>query len=190
MAQAFNSMSDKVRAEQRSQQDFLANVSHDLKTPLTSIQGYSQAIIDGIGNPKQAAGIIREESERLNRMVVELTDLARLQAGRLSMKTGAIDLGQLTTAVAQRLAIVAQEKGVELEVNAPSMPEIAGDGDRLVQVVTNLISNAIKYTPSGGKVMVQHADTAQRRRTDRRGHRAGHPGGGTAAHLRALLSGR
>ncbi len=155
VAQAFNSMSDKVRVEQRSQQDFLANVSHDLKTPLTSIQGYSQAIIDGIGNPTQAAGIIREESERLNRMVVELTDLARLQAGRLSMKTSPIDIGQLTAAVAQRLSIMAQEKGVELDVSAPSMPEIAGDGDRLVQVVTNLISNAIKYTPSGGKVIVK-----------------------------------
>jgi signal transduction histidine kinase len=155
VAQAFNAMSDKVRAEQRSQQDFLANVSHDLKTPLTSIQGYSQAIIDGMGDPKQAARIIGEESERLNRMVVELTDLARLQAGRLSMHTAAIDIGQLTQGVAQRLAIVAREKGITLDVNAPSMPEIAGDGDRLVQVVTNLISNAIKYTPPGGKVMVR-----------------------------------
>ncbi len=155
VAQAFNSMSDKVRVEQRSQQDFLANVSHDLKTPLTSIQGYSQAIIDGMGNPTQAAQIIKEESGRLNRMVVELTDLARLQAGRLSMNTTAIDLGQLTSAVAQRLAIVAHEKGVELEANAPSMPEIAGDGDRLVQVVTNLISNAIQYTPRGGKIRVR-----------------------------------
>ena len=155
VAQAFNSMSDKVQAEQRSQQDFLANVSHDLKTPLTSIQGYSQAIMDGIGDPRQAAGIIHDESQRLNRMVLELTDLARLQAGRLSMKANAVDLGQLTNAVAQRLVIVAKEKGVELEVNAPSMPEIAGDGDRLVQVVDNLISNAIKYTPAGGKATVR-----------------------------------
>jgi len=155
VAQAFNSMSDKVQAEQRSQQDFLANVSHDLKTPLTSIQGYSQAIMDGIGDPRQAASIIHEESKRLNRMVLELTDLARLQAGRLSMKTSAVDLGQLTNAVAQRLMIVAKEKGVDLEMNSPSMPEIAGDGDRLVQVVDNLISNAIKYTPAGGKVMVR-----------------------------------
>jgi signal transduction histidine kinase len=155
VAQAFNSMSEKVRTEQQSQQDFLANVSHDLKTPLTSIQGYSQAIIDGIGSPQQAAQIIREESERLNRMVVELTDLTRLQAGRLSMQTAAIDLGQLTTAVTQRLAIMAREKGVELDVSAPSMPEIAGDGDRLVQVVTNLVSNAIKFTPAGGKVTVR-----------------------------------
>ncbi len=156
VAQSFNAMSDKVRSEQRAQQDFLANVSHDLKTPLTSIQGYSQAIIDGaIADPQQAAKIIREESERLNRMVVELTDLARLQAGRLSMKTDAVDLGQLTAAVAQRLTIMAQEKCVALEVSAPSMPPIAGDGDRLVQVVTNLISNAIKYTLSGGRVVVK-----------------------------------
>lgn len=155
VAQAFNRMSEKVRAEQRSQQDFLANVSHDLKTPLTSIQGYSQAIIDGIGNPTQAAEIIREESGRMNRMVVELTDLARLQAGQFPMHTSPIDVGQLTAAVGQRLAIVAREKGVELDVSAPSMPEVAGDGDRLVQVVTNLISNAIQYTPKGGKVKVR-----------------------------------
>ncbi len=155
VAQAFNAMSDNVQAEQRSQQDFLANVSHDLKTPLTSIQGYSQAIMDGMGDPKQAAHIIREEAERLNRMVVELTDLARLQAGRLSMKSEAIDIGQITSAVSERLAIVAQEKGVSLEISSPSMPEIAGDGDRLVQVVTNLLSNAIKYTPDGGKVTVK-----------------------------------
>ncbi|MBK8030156.1 MAG: HAMP domain-containing protein [Chloroflexi bacterium] len=154
VADAFNQMSEKIQAEQRSQQDFLANVSHDLKTPLTSIQGFSQAIMDGVGDPIPAARIIHEEAGRLNRMVIELTDLARLQAGRLSMQTTPIDMGDLTAAVGQRLAIMAREKQVALTVNAPSMPVIAGDGDRLVQVVTNLISNAIKYTPSGGKVNV------------------------------------
>ena len=86
-------MSANVQATQQAQQDFLANVSHDLKTPLTSIQGYSQAIIDGaIAEPVKAAQIIHDEAERLNRMVMELTDLARLQAGRLSMKWSGIDL--------------------------------------------------------------------------------------------------
>jgi two-component system, OmpR family, sensor kinase len=156
VAEAFNQMSAKVQAEQKSQQDFLANVSHDLKTPLTSIQGYSQAIIDGAArDPKGAAHIIYEEAARLNRMVIELTDLARLQAGRLSMHMTPIDMGKLATAIGQRLAIVAQEKGVRLRVEASPMPEIAGDGDRLVQVLTNLISNAINYTPAGGEVVVR-----------------------------------
>ena len=156
VAEAFNRMADEVQTEQRSQQDFLANVSHDLKTPLTSIQGYSQAIMDGAApNPVAAARIIYDESARLNRMVVELTDLARLQAGRLSMHMTAIDIGQLAEAVAQRLSIVASEKGVQLHTETSSMPEIAGDGDRLEQVLTNLISNAINYTPGGGTVTVR-----------------------------------
>ncbi|NDJ61781.1 MAG: HAMP domain-containing histidine kinase [Chloroflexi bacterium] len=155
VAEAFNQMSAKVEAAQTAQKDFLANVSHDLKTPLTSIQGFSQAIIDGAANdPVQAATIIYDEAARLNRMVVELTDLARLQAGRLSMKADAIDMGQLAAAIGQRLALVAREQGIKLTVDAGPMPPIAGDGDRLAQVLTNLISNAIKYTPSGGSVHV------------------------------------
>jgi len=156
VAEAFNYMSAQVQATQQAQQDFLANVSHDLKTPLTSIQGFSQAIVDGaVSDPVQAAKIIYEEAGRLNRMVIELTDLARLQAGRLSMLTTAVDIALITDAVAQRLTIVAQEKGVALDVAATPVPEVSGDGDRLAQVLTNLVSNAIKYTPSGGCVDVK-----------------------------------
>jgi two-component system sensor histidine kinase ResE len=148
-------MSDKVQSEQRAQQDFLANVTHDLKTPLTSIQGYSQAIVDGAaGDPVRAAGIIYDEASRLNRLVVELTDLARLQSGRFSMHLQPINLSQLTDAIGQRLAIVAREKGVQFTVQTAPVPSVQGDGDRLAQVLTNLISNAIKYTPKGGTVQV------------------------------------
>lgn len=155
VANAFNRMTAEVHASQRSQREFLASVSHDLKTPLTSIQGYSQAIIDGAAkNPQNAARIIHEEATRLNRMVSELTDLARLQAGRLSMNMTAIDMGELVAAIGQRLSLVAAKKDIELHVDASPMPHIAGDGDRLVQVVTNLVSNAIKYTPKGGEVWV------------------------------------
>ena len=155
VAEAFNMMSDKVQSEQRAQQDFLANVTHDLKTPLTSIQGYSQAIVDGAaGDPVRAAGIIYDEASRLNRLVVELTDLARLQSGRFSMHLQPINLSQLTDAVGQRLAIVAREKGVLFTVQTGPVPNVQGDGDRLAQVLTNLISNAIQYTPKGGAVQV------------------------------------
>ncbi len=153
VAEAFNRMSAEIHNTRQAQQDFMANVSHDLKTPLTSIQGYSQAIMDGAAkDPASAAKIIHEEAGRLNRMVTELTDLARLQAGRLSMHTSAIDMGKLAAAIGQRLGILAQERGLTLHQQTPSMPEIAGDGDRLAQVLTNLVSNAIKYTPKGGEI--------------------------------------
>jgi two-component system, OmpR family, sensor kinase len=155
VAKGVNRMSAEVLTAQQAQRDFLANVSHDLKTPLTSIQGFSQAIIDGAArDPKHAASIIHDEAERMNRMVVELTDLARFQAGRLSMKSTAIDISQIASAVTQRLSVVAQQKGVKLHLDTPSMPPIAGDGDRLAQVLNNLIGNAIKYTQSGGSVYI------------------------------------
>ena len=155
VATAFNNMGAQVQTTQKAQQDFLANVSHDLKTPLTSIQGYSQAIVDGAAsNPVAAAQIIHEEAARLNRMVTELTDLARLQAGRMSTDRSPLDIAQLTSAVAERLQIMAKEKYITMLVDARPVAEVSGDGDRLAQVLTNLISNAIKYTPPGGKVWV------------------------------------
>lgn len=155
LAESFNQMTAEVRNAHTAQRDFLANVSHDLKTPLTSIQGYSQAIIDGATkNPQDAAQIIYEEAGRLNRMVVELTDLVRLEAGRLSMKSEAIDMGQLVDGVVHSLRVVAERQGVILESQTKSLPYIAGDGDRLAQVLTNLISNAIKFTPKDGRVRV------------------------------------
>src|SRR5690606_32991947 len=139
----------------QSQREFMANVSHDLKTPLTSIQGYSQAIIDGaIKDPSSAAKIIHNEAERLNRMVQELTDLARLQAVRLSMKMTALDIGEVVAGIVQRLTVVAAQDDIELKVRTGPMTMIAAEGERMVQVLTNLIGNAIKYTPAGGQVQV------------------------------------
>ncbi len=153
VAAAFNRMTAQVQDTQQAQRDFVANVSHDLKTPLTSIQGYSQAIMDGAAkDPARAAGIIHEEAARMNRMVTELTDLARLQAGRLSMHSAPVDMGQLTAVIGERVAVLARDKSITLHVAAAPLPPIAGDGDRLAQVLTNLTGNAIKYTPAGGEV--------------------------------------
>ena len=156
VASAFNSMTADVRAAQQSQREFLANVSHDLKTPLTSIQGYSQAIIDAATNdPAKAARVIHDEAARLNRMVVELTDLARLQAGRLSMKMTALDMGEMAAAIGQRMVLVARKKNIAMHIDSGPLPHIAGDGDRLAQVLENLLSNAVKYTPEGGQIWLK-----------------------------------
>jgi len=156
VGEAFNRMSEQVHAAQQAQQDFLANVSHDLKTPLTSIQGYSQAIMDGAAkDPAGAVQIIHEEAGRLNRMVNQLTDLARLQSGQFSMSAVPLDMGKLAGAIGDRLAIVAQKKNITLHLQTGATPDILGDGDRLAQVLTNLVGNAINYTPAGGAVWLR-----------------------------------
>jgi signal transduction histidine kinase len=153
LAESFNQMTAEVLAANIAQRDFLSNVSHDLKTPLTSIQGYAQAIIDGAAEDTgEAAEIIYEEAGRLNRMVVELTDLERLGAGKLSMASDPIDMAQLSEAVAQSLIVVAEKRQINLGSSIEPVPMIIGDGDRLAQVLMNLISNALKYTPAGGSV--------------------------------------
>ncbi|MEP7288940.1 MAG: ATP-binding protein [Chloroflexota bacterium] len=159
VAEAFNHMTEQVQQTREAQRDFLANVTHDLRTPLTSIQGFSQAIIDGVAsNPsaaQRAAQIIYEEAGRLNRMVQELLDLARIEAGRFSMTQHSIHLTELLNALGERIAPRAAENGLTLKLNVPPLPTIAGDGDRLVQVYTNLVDNALKHTPQGGTVTLR-----------------------------------
>ena len=153
LARSFNDMTAEVRAANAAQRDFLTNVSHDLKTPLTSIQGYAQAIVDGAADdPQAAAQIIYEEASRLNRMVIELTDLERLQAGKLSMRRERIDLARLCEGVTNSLQVVAAQGHIRLETDLSDAPDIMGDGDRLAQVLTNLVSNGLKFTPAGGSV--------------------------------------
>jgi two-component system OmpR family sensor kinase len=156
LAQEFNIMSQEVRATQNAQRDFLANVSHDLKTPLTSIQGYAQAVLDGAArDPQQAARIIYDEAARLNRLVNELTDLIRMQAGGLTLKHSQVDVNLLINALTERLMVMAQRKNIALQTRLAPLPPISADGDRLAQVLTNLLSNALKFTESGGQVTVR-----------------------------------
>lgn len=157
LAASFNEMAGRVALTQQAQQEFLANVSHDLRTPLTSIQGFSQAIAEGVASDPQsaqhAAQIIYDEAARLHRMVESLLDLARIEAGRLDMTRRAVQPGEVLRAVAESLSVRARDKSLQLNASIPpDLPRIAGDGDRLAQVFTNLIDNAIRHTPPGGSV--------------------------------------
>jgi two-component system OmpR family sensor kinase len=159
LASDFNQMTQQVRGTQQVQRDFLANVSHELKTPLTSIQGFAQAIQDGAAGDsasiRKSATIIFDEATRMNRMVGELLDLARIESGQIVMRHEAVQLDQLLRAVIERLTLRAQDSGVVLYADiAAGLPAIVGDGDRLAQVFSNLIDNALKHTPNGGKVTV------------------------------------
>jgi two-component system OmpR family sensor kinase len=157
LTRAFNSMVSRVESAQRSQRDFVANVSHELKTPLTSIQGFAQAILDGTADSpesrKQAAQVIHEEAGRMHRMVLDLLDLARLEGGTAEMNMSAVDVGALVRGIAEKFSLQAQKADVSLQVNVPDdLPAWIGDGDRLAQVFTNLVDNALKFTPPDGQV--------------------------------------
>jgi signal transduction histidine kinase len=157
LTRAFNSMVTRVESSQQSQRDFVANVSHELKTPLTSIQGFAQAILDDTADTpearKQAAQIIYDEAGRMHRMALDLLDLARLEAGTADLKMSPVDIGALLRNILEKFTRQAQKAGVDLQVTIPEhLPTLIGDGDRLAQVFTNLVDNALKFTLPDGQV--------------------------------------
>ena len=158
LAQSFNRMSAQVQATQRSQRDLVANVSHDLKTPLTSIKGWSQALLEGMvtepAQQQRTAAIIYGEAERMSRLVSQLLDLARIESGQLALRREAVDLAALLTSVRDTLTPRAQEKQLYFDLDLQPTRPVVGDFDRLVQVFTNLADNAITHTPAGGRVQI------------------------------------
>lgn len=162
LAHSFNDMAEQVAAAQQAQRDFLANVSHDLRTPLTSIQGFSQAITEGVTSDpaaaQRAAQIIYDETARLHRMVESLLDLARLDADQVNMRRSPIAPGDLLHAIGAGFSGRVRERQVDLRlIIPPDLPPLSGDGDRLAQVFTNLLDNALKHTPPGGTVTLSAA---------------------------------
>ncbi|MBN1264026.1 MAG: HAMP domain-containing protein [Anaerolineales bacterium] len=157
-AQAFNDMVERVAASQQMERDFVANVSHELKTPLTSIQGYALAILDGTAGDEKArikaATVINTEAQRLHRLVLDLLDLARMDSGQIKFERSPVEPGILLTNITDKFQIKADEKGVVLEKHLALLPVIVGDGDRLAQVFTNLIDNALKYAPDNSHISV------------------------------------
>jgi signal transduction histidine kinase len=159
LAHSFNVMAERVEAVQKSQRNFLANVSHELKTPLTSIQGYAQAILDGTAiTPdaiQQAADVIYTEAGQMHRLVLDLLDLARFDSGIVELKRTQVDLSEVIHHVLEKMSIQARSAQVVLDATIEPTGSLAGDPDRLAQVFTNLLDNAIKFTPAGGRVTIK-----------------------------------
>ena len=141
-----------------ARREFVANVSHELRTPLTNIRSYTETLLDAAGDipldtEKQFLGVISSESERMARIVTDLLTLSRLDYGRMELRMTRFSLSALLRKVADAMKFTAEDSGHELTVDAPdSLPEITGDRERIEQVVVNILSNAVKYTPSGGHI--------------------------------------
>ncbi len=138
--------------------DFVANVSHELRTPLTAIKGYAETLLGPAGDDRETArrflGVIDRHSERLGRLIDDLLTLSDLELGRTPLRLGAVAVSVVVEDVLQILSDRMAERRVSAEV-APDTPPVLADGDRLRQVLINLIDNALKYTPTGGQVTVR-----------------------------------
>ena len=156
LARDVNRMADSVQASQRTLREFLANVSHELKTPLTSIRGFAQAMQDGtLESPEErarAARVIDAESRRVLQLVTELLDLARIESGQQRMELADVDASDLLADVADVFAIRAAEAGVAVNVRPGGQQMVLADFDRIEQVLSNLVDNALRHTPRGGHV--------------------------------------
>jgi signal transduction histidine kinase len=144
----------------RLRSQFLSHVSHELKTPMTSIKGFLQNMLDGLTggvNDKQRRYLSRmlENSDRLIRMIEDLLDRTRIQTGKLELAPAVLDLGQCVAEVVEQLRPLAQAKRQSLDALLPNEPLLVwADRDRLVQIVINLVQNAMKFTPEDGHITV------------------------------------
>jgi len=141
--------------------DFIANVSHEIRTPLSMLQGYSEALLDGIAaSPEEQREIVRvihDESVRMGRLVNDLLDLARMESGHFEIKQQVVNIGELIRRVHRKFVVYAKERDIRLYHTLPDEPLIlmAADEGRLEQVLTNLLSNAIRHTPAGAAIEIR-----------------------------------
>ena len=138
----------------RTKTEFLSIVSHEFRTALTGIQGFSELIRDGGLEPDELrayGGYIFKDADRINRLIGDMLDLDRMESGRMSMRTGDVDVNEVLTEAVARAAPSASTVEFKADLD-PRLPIVAGDRDRLIQVVSNLVNNAIKYSPDGGTV--------------------------------------
>jgi signal transduction histidine kinase len=159
LATAFNRMAREVGRGHQQMRSLIANVSHDLKTPLTSILGFSQALRDGdLGdetNARETAAIIHDEAERVRALVDDLLFLSEIEAGQIPVQRDRVDIAVLVARSARRFAHRFEAQGMAFTLDAPANAEALGDAGKIERILDNLLDNALKYTPPDGAVTLR-----------------------------------
>lgn len=159
LAAAVNQMTSQLEIFESRRREFLANVAHELRTPLSYIRGYAQALAEGLVSApedrERYLKVVQEEAVRLGRLVDDLMDLAELEDTQMALERAPVDLRIPVDQAAATIRPRAAEKGIELNVQLPpDLPQIEVDGGRIQQVVFNLLDNGLRHTPEGGRLAV------------------------------------
>jgi signal transduction histidine kinase len=157
LALSFNQMAARLEQTERRRLELIGNVAHELRTPLSSIKGYMEGLIDDV-LPAEAATYLQvyREADRLQRLVRDLQELSRIEAGTIELTLRPVPVKRLADTVTARLGRQFEEKNVALETDLPAgLPAVRVDEDRMGQVLLNLVGNALQYTPAGGHVSVR-----------------------------------
>jgi signal transduction histidine kinase len=157
LAVAFNDMNAKTTKAQEAEQSFLLSVSHELKTPLTSIRGYAEGLADGALPAAEGAAVIGAESARLERLVGDLLDSARMRKSAFTVRGETVDLAAVAQEVSRRYEATARDDGLSLLLKLAPESLATADHGRVLQVVSNLVENAVRCTPSPGSVTITTA---------------------------------
>ena len=156
------------RKTEEMRREFVANVSHELRTPLTNIRSYAETLADNAGDippetEKNFLGVILNESDRMTHIVQDLLTLSRFDSGRSELKLAPFDFGEAVRDVYQANRLEAQRHGHTMELELPGgLPRIVGDRERILQVMMNVVSNSIKYTPDGGHIRLSAGQQGRR----------------------------
>jgi histidine kinase len=159
LGQALNALAAALQESEQRRAALIADVAHEIRTPLATVSGYLEGLADGVVEPSPALWAqLHDETSRLNRLVDDLQELSRLEAGGASVRPAAVPPRQLIDAGIARVARAFEEEGVTLQAEpAEALPTVRADADRIVQVLTNLLTNALRYTDAGGTVTVAAA---------------------------------
>jgi heavy metal sensor kinase len=164
LAISFNTMLSRLRDSVQTSRRFLADASHELRTPLTIIKGELQELAGGApltgAELKERVGSVLEEVARLEHLVSGLLVLSRLDAGETQQNWMAVDLSELARSTAEQMRLLAEDRGIEIDLSDLGKAEVRGDRARLKQIIVNLLDNAIRFTPRGGRVILRTASEA------------------------------
>jgi len=156
LADRFGEMAARLAEAEELERNFLMSVSHELRTPLTAIRGHVAALREGVVTDPELAEasltVVAEEAERLGRLVGDVLDLAKLDAHRFTVLTEEVDMGRLCDRAYSTFAEEARRRGIDYTSHSEAEPVIVSDGDRVLQIISNLLANAFRWTPDGGRI--------------------------------------